>query len=59
MVVSAVDLLYVFGRYLVLSDHVTLMISPLGTTVVFLVLSVVPRRGLQQYYNNISVSILV
>ena len=34
MVVSAVDLLYVFGRYLVLSDHVTLMISSLGTTVV-------------------------
>ena len=37
MVVSAVDLLNVFGRYLVLSDHVTLMISSLGTTVVFLV----------------------
>ena len=34
MVVSAVDLLYVFGRYLVLSDHVILMISSVGTTVV-------------------------
>ena len=34
MVVPAVDLLYVFGRYLVLSDHVTLMISSVGTTVV-------------------------
>ena len=40
MVVSAVDLLYVSGRYLVLSDHVTLMISSLGNTVVSLVLSV-------------------
>ena len=48
MVVSAVDLLYVFGRYLVLSDHVTHMISSVRElTVVFLVLSVVPRRGLQ------------
>ena len=37
MVVLAVDLIYVFGRYLVLSDHVTLMISSLGTTVMFLV----------------------
>ena len=59
MVVSAVDLLYVCGRYLVMSDHVTLMTSSLGTTVVFLVLSVVPRRCLQQCYNIISVSILV
>ena len=49
MVVSAVDLLYVFGRYLVLSDHVTLMISSLGSTVVFL----------QQCCNNVSVFILV
>ena len=59
MAVSAVDLLYVFGRSLVMSDQVTLIVQFAGTTVVSLVLSVVPRRGLQQCYINISVFILV
>ena len=59
MAVSAFDLLYVFGRSLVMSDQVTLIVQFAGTAVVSLVLSIVPRRGLQQCYNNISVFMLV
>ena len=59
MVVSAVDVLYVFGRSLVLSDQVTLIVQFAGNHCGVLALSVVPRRGLQQCYNNISVFILV
>ena len=61
MAVSAVDLLYVFGRSLVMSDQVTLycLVQFDGNHCVSLILSVVPRRGLQQCYNNISVFILL
>ena len=59
MVVSAVDLLYVFGRSFVLSDEVTLLIQFDGNHYGVVALSVVPGRGLQQCYNNILVFILV
>ena len=59
MVVSAVDLLYVFGRSLVLSDELTLLVQFAGIHCGVLALSVVQGRGLQQCYNNISVFILV
>ena len=59
MVVSAVDLLYVFGRSFVLSDELTLLVQFAGNHNGVLALSVVPGRGLQQSYNNISVFILV
>ena len=59
MVVSAVDLLYVFGRPFVLSDELTPLVKFAGNHGSVLALSVVPRRGLQQCYNNISVFILV
>ena len=60
MVVSAVDLLYVFGRSFVLSDEVTLLVQFAGNHFGVLALSVVvPERGLQQCYNSISVCILV
>ena len=67
MAVSAVDLLYVFGKSLVMFDQITLLFSSVleltsvfdGNHCVSLILSVVPRRGLQQCHNNISVFILV
>ena len=60
MVVSAVDLLYVFGRSFVLFDEVILFVQFAGSHCCgVLALSVVPGRGLQQCYNNISVFILV
>ena len=59
MVVSAVDLLYVFGRSFVRSDELTLLVQLGGNHCGVLALFVVPRRGLQQCYNNISVFILV
>ena len=59
MVVSAVDLLYVFGRSFVLSDEVTLLVQFAGNHYGVVALPVVPGRGLQQCYNNISVFILV
>ena len=58
MVVSAVDLLYVFGRFFVLSDELTLVVQFAGNHCGVCSLSVVPRRGLQQCFNNISVFIL-
>ena len=58
MVVSAVDLLHVFGGSFVLSE-LTLLVQFGGNHCGVLALSVVPRRGLQQCYNNISVFILV
>ena len=42
-----------------MSDQVTLIVQFAGNHWVYLVLSVVPRRGLQQCYNNSSVFILV
>ena len=42
-----------------MSEQVTLIVQFAGTAVVSLVLSVGPRRGLQQCYSNISVFILV
>ena len=42
-----------------MSDQVTLIVQFAGTAVVSLVLSIVPRRGLQRCFNNISVSMLV
>ena len=59
MVVSAVDLLYVFGRSFVLDGLPPLVQFAGNHCGVSLVLSVVPRRGLQQCYNNVSVFILV
>ena len=59
MVVLAVDQLYVFGRFLVLSDELTLLVQFAGSHYGVLALSVLPGRGLQQCYNNISVFILV
>ena len=59
MVVSAVDLLYVFGKSFVLSDELTLLVQFGGNHCGVLALSVVPRMGLQQCYNNISVFIPV
>ena len=59
MAVSAVDLLCVFGRSLVMFDQVTLSSSSVFGLKVFSILTVVSRRGLQQCYNNISVFILV
>ena len=60
MVVSAVDLLYVVGRSFVLSDELLPRVQFAGNHCgVSLVLSVVPRRGLQQCYSNVSVFILV
>ena len=59
MVVSAVDLLYVFGKSFVLSDELTLLVQFAGNHCGVLALSVVPGRGLQQCYNSISVFILV
>ena len=59
MVVSAVDLLYVFGRSFVLSDQVTLIVQFGGNHCGVLASCIVPGRGLQQCYNNISVFILV
>ena len=58
MVVSAVDLLYAFGRSYVLSE-LTLLVQFGGNHCGVLVLSLVLRRDLQQCYNNISVFILV
>ena len=40
-------------------DQITLSSSSVFGLTVFSILSVVPRRGLQQSYNNISVFILV
>ena len=60
MVVSAVDLLYVFRRSLVLSDQVPLIVQFAGNHCgVSYIVCIVPRRGLQQCYNNILVFILV
>ena len=59
MAVSAVDLLCVFGRSLVMFDQVTPSSSSVFGFTVFSILSVVLRRGLQQCYNNISVFIHV
>ena len=59
MLVSAVDLLYVFGRSFALSDEVTLIVLFDGNHCGVLALSIVSRRGLQQCYNNILVFILV
>ena len=59
MVVSVVDLLYVFGRSFVLSDELSLLVQFGGNHCGVLALSVVSRRGLQQCYNNISAFILV
>ena len=60
MVVSAVDLLYIFGRSFVMSGEVTLLVQFAGNHCDVLALSaVVPGRGLQQCYKNISVFILV
>ena len=56
MVVSAVDLLYVFGKSFV-PDELTLLVQFGGNHCGVLALSVVPRRGLHQCYNNISVFI--
>ena len=59
MVVSAVDLLYVFGRCFVLSDELTLLVQFAGNHCGVLALSVVLGRGLRQCYNDISVFMLV
>ena len=59
MVVSAVDLLYVFGRSFVQSDELTLLDRFGGNHCGVLALSVVSRRDLQQCYNNLSDFILV
>ena len=59
MAVSVVDLRCVFGRSLVVFDQSNLLFSLVGVLKVFSILSVVPRRGLQQCSNNISVFILV
>ena len=59
MVLSAVDLLYVFGKSFVLSDELPPLVQFAGNHCGVFALSVVPRRGLQQCYNNISVFILV
>ena len=40
-------------------DQITLSSSSVFRLTVFSILSVVPRRGLQQCYNNVSVFILV
>ena len=59
MAVSVVDLRYVFGRSLVVFDESTLLFSSVCELKVFSILTVVPRRGLQQCSNNISVFIFV
>ena len=58
MVVSAVYLLYVFGRSFVLSDELTLLVQFVGNHCGVLALSVVPGRSLQQCYNIICYNII-
>ena len=60
MVVSAVDLLYVFWKSFVLSDELPLLGKFAGNHCgVSSIVCIVPRKGLQQCYSNISVFILV
>ena len=58
MVISAVDLLYVFGTSIVLSDELTLLVQFAGNHYGVLALSVVLGRCLKQCHSNISVFIL-